>query len=73
MTVKKTAEIDGVASFETECGTIFVRSQEDIRLRVDGRLVRDRAGNFLCAETVEGTRRLIESLVVLNGMYVRTV
>lgn len=73
MKVKKMSEVDGVASFETECGTVFVRSQEDIRLRVDGRLVRDRAGNFLWAETVEGTRCLIESLVVLNGMYARTV
>lgn len=67
------SEEDGIARFETECGTVFVRSQDDIRLRVDGCLVRDRAGHFLCAESVEGTRRLIESLIVQNGLYVRTV
>ena len=71
--VKNTSEANGVARFETECGTVFVRSESDIRLRVDGRLVRDRAGNFLFAETVADTRSLIESLVVQDGLYVRTV
>jgi len=71
--ITKTSEVDGETSFETEGGTIFTRSEVDIRLRVDGRLVRDRAGNFLFAESVEGTRRLIESLVILDGLYVRTV
>ena len=73
MRITKTSEVGGETSFETEGGTVFTRSEADIRLRVDGRLVRDRAGNFLFAETVGDTRRLIESLVVLNGMYVRTV
>lgn len=71
--VKNTSETNGVARFETECGTVFVRSENDVRLRVDGRLVRDRAGNFLFAETVADTRSLIESLVVQDGLYVRTV
>ena len=62
-----------MASFETEDGTVFVCSQADIRLRIDGRLVRDRAGNFLFAETVEATRALIEGLRIVNGLYVKTV
>lgn len=73
MRITKTSENDGETSFETEGGTIFTRSEVDIRLRVDGRLVRDRAGNFLFAESIEGARRLIESLVILDGLYVRTV
>ena len=73
MKVTRTSEAHGEARFETEGGTIFVRSESDIRLRVDGRLVRDRAGNFLFAETVEATRALIESLYIVNGLYTRAV
>ena len=73
MKITKTSEADGVVRFEVEDGTVFVRSESDIRLRVNGRLVRDRAGDFLYAETVPATRRLIEGLVVLDGLYTRTV
>ncbi len=73
MKITSTSETNGVASFETEGGTIFVRSEDDIRLRVDGRLIRDRAGNFLFAETVPATRALIEGLQIVNGLYVRAL
>ena len=69
----RTSEKNGVASFETEGGTVFVCSRDDIRLRVDGRLVRERAGNFLFAETVERTPALIEGLHIVNGLYVTAV
>lgn len=50
-----------------------MRSRDDVRLRIDGRLIRDRAANFLFAETVAGTRSLIEGLRVVDGLYVRAV
>ena len=59
--------------FRTECGRIFARPHHDPRLRENGCLVRDGAGRFLCAATVEETRILIESLVVENGLYIRSV
>ena len=36
-------------------------------------LVRDRAGNFLFAETVAATHALIEGLRIENGLYVKAV
>lgn len=71
--VVKVCEDSVETRYRTACGTILVRPHHDPRLRINSRLIRDHAGNFLCAASSEETRDLIESLEFENGNYVRTV